>query len=162
MKGIKFKKGYIILALIVLVIFIFLFFNFNNIRGLFGATTTLNPNSESTRGRYSDTVSEICNNIVNNDYFMTVSFGIYQNYGTEGNVNVILESTDGKFTFSKSVYVDINSRTNFSYAVPKGNYKLTITKVKKQNDNDLIKEDFLDYVHSKTINEITMATFLRL
>ena len=153
MKGIKIKKGYIILALIVLVIFIFLFFNFNNIRGLFGASITLNPNIESTRGRYSDTVSEICNNIVNNDYFMTVSFGIYQNYGTEGNVNVILESTDGKFTFSKSVYVDINSRTNFSYAVPKGNYKLTITKVKKQNDNDLIKEDFLDYVHNETINE---------
>lgn len=153
MKVIKLKKSYIILVLIMLVIFILLFLNFNNIRGLFGSSTKLNPTIEGSRGRYSDTVSEICNNIVNNDYFMTVSFGIYQNYGTEGNVNVILESTDGKFTFSKNVYIDINSRTNFSYAVPKGKYKLTITKVKKQNAGDSIKEDFLDYVHNEIINE---------
>ena len=149
------NKKNIFLGIAIVVTMLILLFNFNNFKKLFGASVSINPIDNITKNKYSDTVSEICNNVVSNDYFMTISFGIYQNYGIDGNVNVILESTDGRFTFAKSIFVSTSNRANFSYAVPKGNYNLTITKVKKENENDIIKDDFQDHIHNEIINEKT-------
>lgn len=147
MKNKKNKNIYLYISIFIVILVVVLLLNLKNISKLFGTV------SKSSSDRYSETISEICNTIADNDYFMTISFGIYQNYGPSGDATVILESVDKKFIFEKNIKVDSGSRANFSYAVPRGKYTLTI--VKEMDEDGVQGNDFDTYNHKNIIDENT-------
>ena len=148
MKSKFFKNKYIFILIFVFILVVILLLNIKNISKLFASA------GRAGGDRYSETISEICNTITNNDYFMTVSFGIYQNYGPSGDADIILTPVDSNFKeLTKSIKVDSGSRANFSYTVPKGKYKLTIKKTIDVDGEP--GNDFETYNHNSIIDENT-------
>ena len=148
MKSKFFKNKYIFILIFVFILVVILLLNIKNISKLFASA------GRAGGDRYSETISEICNTVTNNDYFMTVSFGIYQNYGPSGDADIILTPVDSNFKeLTKSIKVDSGSRANFSYTVPKGKYKLTIKKTIDVDGEP--GNDFETYNHNSIIDENT-------